>query len=356
MKRTCFNTELSEKNVGQEVTLVGWVSKRRNLGSLLFIDLRDRSGIIQVTVNEGVEVPDIRNEYIISVTGKVSLKEKANPNLKTGKIEVIASKVEVINTAKTTPLIIADETDALEDTRLKYRYLDLRRPIMQSYLDIRHQIKLTVHEYLSKEHFIEVETPILTLSTPEGARDYLVPSRVHHGKFYALPQSPQIFKQLLMIGGVERYYQIARCFRDEDLRADRQPDFTQIDIETSFLDQDQFLTMMEGLIKEIFKKTINYDIKLPLRRLPYKEAMDNYGSDKPDTRFDIKLQDVKDVFAKSEFGGFKDVEAIKAIVVNGVASLTSRKVIDELTLEAKKFGLGGLSVLKVENEECRFAW
>ena len=351
MKRTCFNTELNEKNVGQEVTLVGWVSKRRNLGSLLFIDLRDRSGIIQVTVNEGVEVPDIRNEYIISVTGKVSLKEKANPNLKTGKIEVIASKVEVINTAKTTPLIIADETDALEDTRLKYRYLDLRRPVMQSYLDIRHQIKLAVHEYLSKEHFIEVETPILTLSTPEGARDYLVPSRVHHGKFYALPQSPQIFKQLLMIGGVERYYQIARCFRDEDLRADRQPDFTQIDIETSFLDQDQFLTMMEGLIKEIFKKTINYDVKLPLRRLPYKEAMDNYGSDKPDTRFDIKLQDVKEIFAKSEFGGFKDVEAIRAIVVNGVASTTSRKVIDELTLEAKKFGLGGLSVIKVENEE-----
>lgn len=351
MKRTCFNTELNEKNVGQEVTLVGWVSKRRNLGSLLFIDLRDRSGIIQVTINEGVEVPDIRNEYIISVTGKVSLKEKANPNLKTGKIEVIASKVEVINTAKTTPLIIADETDALEDTRLKYRYLDLRRPVMQSYLDIRHQIKLAVHEYLSKEHFIEVETPILTLSTPEGARDYLVPSRVHHGKFYALPQSPQIFKQLLMIGGVERYYQIARCFRDEDLRADRQPDFTQIDIETSFLDQDQFLTMMEGLIKEIFKKTVNYDVRLPLRRLPYKEAMDNYGSDKPDTRFEIKLQDVKEIFANSEFGGFKDVEAIRAIVVNGVASITSRKVIDELTLEAKKFGLGGLSVIKVENEE-----
>ena len=351
MKRTCFNTELNEKNVGQEVTLIGWVSKRRNLGSLLFIDLRDRSGIIQVTVNEGVEAPDIRNEYIISVTGKVSLKEKENPNLKTGKIEVIASKVEVINTAKTTPLIIADETDALEDTRLKYRYLDLRRPVMQSYLDIRHKIKLATHEYLSKEHFIEVETPILTLSTPEGARDYLVPSRVHHGKFYALPQSPQIFKQLLMIGGVERYYQIARCFRDEDLRADRQPDFTQIDIETSFLDQDQFLTMMEGLIKEIFKKTINYDVKLPLRRLPYKEAMDNYGSDKPDTRFEIKLQDVKDIFANSEFGGFKDVEAIKAIVVNNVASITSRKVIDELTLEAKKFGLGGLSVIKVENDE-----
>lgn len=351
MERTCFNTELSEKNVGQEVTLIGWVSKKRNLGAIVFIDLRDRSGIIQITVGEGVQIPDIRNEYVISVKGKVALKEKANPNLKTGAIEIIASEVKVINTAKTTPLIIADETDALEDTRLKYRYLDLRRPVMQSYLDTRHQIKMAVHEYLSKEHFIEVETPILTLSTPEGARDYLIPSRVHHGKFYALPQSPQIFKQLLMIGGVERYYQIARCFRDEDLRADRQPDFTQIDIETSFLDQDQFLTMMEGLIKEIFARTINYEVKLPLRRISYKEAMDNYGSDKPDTRFDIKLHDVKDIFAKSEFGGFKDVEAIRAIVVPGVSDITSRKVIDELTLEAKKFGLGGLSVIKVENDE-----
>ena len=351
MERTCFNTELSEKNVGQEVTLIGWVSKKRNLGSILFIDLRDRSGIIQITANENVEVPDIRNEYIISVKGVVALKEKENVNLKTGKIEIIASEIKVINTAKTTPLIIADETDALEDTRLKYRYLDLRRPIMQRYQDIRHQIKMATHIYLSSRHFIEVETPILTLSTPEGARDYLVPSRVHHGKFYALPQSPQIFKQLLMIGGMERYYQIARCFRDEDLRADRQPDFTQIDIETSFLDQDQFLTMMEGLIKEIFKKTINYDVKLPLRRMPYKEAMDIYGCDKPDTRFDIKLQDVKDIFSDTEFAGFKDVEAIKAIVINGVASTTSRKVIDNLTLEAKKFGLGGLSVIKYENDE-----
>ena len=351
MERTCFNTELNEKNVGQEVTLVGWVSKKRNLGSIVFIDLRDRSGIIQVTVGEGVQIPDIRNEYIISVKGKVSLKEKENPNLKTGKIEILASEIEVVNTAKTTPLIIADETDALEDTRLKYRYLDLRRPIMQSYMDIRHQIKMAVHEYLSERHFIEVETPILTLSTPEGARDYLVPSRVHHGKFYALPQSPQIFKQLLMIGGMERYYQIARCFRDEDLRADRQPDFTQVDIETSFLDQDQFLTMMEGLIKEIFARTINYEVKLPLRRLSYKEAMDNYGSDKPDTRFGFLLHDVKNIFAKSEFGGFKDVEAIRAVVIDGVADKTSRKVIDELTLEAKKFGLGGLSVIKYENDE-----
>ncbi len=351
MERTCFNTELSEKNVGEQVALVGWVSKKRNLGSIVFIDLRDRSGIIQVTAGEGINVPDIRNEYILHVYGKVALRSSPNPNLPTGKIEVIADKIEVVNTAKTTPLIIADETDALEDTRLKYRYLDLRRPVMQKYQDIRHNIKMAVHNYLSKERFIEVETPILTLSTPEGARDYLVPSRVHHGKFYALPQSPQIFKQLLMIGGFERYYQIARCFRDEDLRADRQPDFTQIDIETSFLDQDQFLTMMEGLIKDIFKKTINYDVKLPLRRLSYKEAMENYGSDKPDTRFDIKLHDVKEVFANSEFGGFVSAEAIKAIKVDGVAHDTSRKVIDSLTLEAKKFGLGGLSIIKRENGE-----
>lgn len=349
MERTCFNTDLNENNVGQEVTLIGWVSKKRNLGSIVFIDLRDRSGIIQITANENVNVPEIRNEYILQVKGKVSLKDNPNPNLKTGKIEIIASDIKVINTAKTTPLIIADETDALEDTRLKYRYLDLRRPVMQHYQDIRHQIKMSVHNYLSKERFIEVETPILTLSTPEGARDYLVPSRVHHGKFYALPQSPQIFKQLLMIGGFERYYQIARCFRDEDLRADRQPDFTQIDIETSFLDQDEFLTMMEGLIKEIFKNTINYDVKLPLRRITYKEAMDNYGSDKPDTRFDIKLHDVKELFKDSTFGGYQGVEAIRAIKVDGVAPTTSRKVIDNLTLEAKKFSLGGLTVLKKEN-------
>ena len=351
MERTCFNVDLNEKNVGEKVTLLGWVAKKRNLGSIVFIDLRDRSGIIQITVNDSDNLPDIRNEYVIQVTGEVALRSNPNPNLPTGKIEIIASEVKVINTAKTTPMIIADETDALEDTRLKYRYLDLRRPMMQHYQDIRHKIKMAVHNYLSNERFIEVETPILTLSTPEGARDYLVPSRVHHGKFYALPQSPQIFKQLLMIGGFERYYQIARCFRDEDLRADRQPDFTQIDIETSFLDQDQFLTMMEGLIKAIFKETINYDVELPLRRLPYKEAMDNYGSDKPDTRFDIKLHDVKDLFAHSTFGGFQNAEAIKAIKVDGVAPSTSRKVIDNLTLEAKKFGLGGLSVIKKENEE-----
>jgi len=348
MERSCFNTELSIKDVGREVNLVGWVSKRRDLGSICFIDLRDRSGIIQILVKDTTNMPDIRNEYVIYVKGVVSKKDVPNKNLKTGEIEIEASSIEVINTAITTPLIIDDETDALEDTRLKYRYLDLRRPRMQHFLDLRHRIKMVVHNYLDKLSFSEVETPILTLSTPEGARDYLVPSRIHHGCFYALPQSPQIFKQLLMIGGMERYYQIARCFRDEDLRADRQPDFTQIDIETSFLDQDQFLTMMEGLIKEIFKETIGYDVKLPLRRLPYSEAIERFGSDKPDTRFGMEIHSLNNIFKDSPFDGFKDC-SIRGIKVDSMASITSRKVIDELTLEAKKFGLRGIIALKVLN-------
>ena len=348
MERTCFNTDLNENNVGQQVTLVGWVSKKRNLGSIAFIDLRDRSGIIQVTVNDAANMPDVRNEYVLSVKGVVGLRANPNPNLKTGKIEVIASEVKVVNTAKTTPLIIADETDALEDTRLKYRYLDLRRPMMQKYFDIRDQIKITTHKYLHEHQFIEVETPMLCASSPEGAKEYLVPSRIHHGCFYALPQSPQMYKQLLMVAGFERYYQIARCFRDEDLRADRQPDFTQIDIETSFLSQDQFLTLMEGLIHDIFMNTVGYDVKLPLRQMPYKEAMDKYGSDKPDTRFDIHLHDLKELFKESAFEGYRTSEAIKGIKVEGVASVTSRKVIDSLTLEAKKFSLGGLTILKME--------
>ena len=351
MERTHYNNELSLANLGQEVSLLGWVSKRRNLGAILFIDLRDRSGIVQIVVNEGVEIPDVRNEYVIQVKGTVAKRGVANPKLKTGEIEVIAKEIFLLNTAKTTPLIIADETDALEDTRLKYRYLDLRRPCMQHYFDIRDTIKMTVHSFMHRNHFIEVETPMLCASSPEGAKEYLVPSRVHHGQFYALPQSPQMFKQLLMVAGFERYYQIARCFRDEDLRADRQPDFTQIDVETSFLDQDQFLALMEQLIKEIFKNTINYDVKLPLRQMTYKEAMERFGSDKPDTRFGIELNNIKDVFKNTSFAAYQTAEAIKAIVVSGVASVTSRKVIDNLTLEAKKFGLGGLTVLKKENGE-----
>ncbi len=351
MERSHYSNELGLANVGEKVTLLGWVSKRRNLGSLLFIDLRDRFGLIQIVVNDNVTIPDVRNEYVIQVKGEVAKRAVANPKLKSGEIEVIASEVVLLNTAKTTPLIIADETDALEDTRLKYRYLDLRRPCMQHYFDVRDTIKMTTHSFMHRHHFIEIETPMLCASSPEGAKEYLVPSRVHKGQFYALPQSPQMFKQLLMVAGFERYYQIARCFRDEDLRADRQPDFTQIDVETSFLDQNQFLTLMEELIKDIFKATINYDVKLPLRQMTYKEAMDRFGSDKPDTRFGIELNNIKDIFKDTTFTGYQTAEAIKAIVVNGVADKTSRKVIDGLTLEAKKFGLGGLTVLKKENGE-----
>ena len=351
MERTHYNNELSLKNVGEKVTLLGWVSKRRNLGAILFIDLRDRSGIVQVVVNDGVTVPDVRNEYVIQVKGTVGKRATPNPKLQTGEIEVVADEIVLLNTAKTTPLIIADETDALEDTRLKYRYLDLRRPCMQHYFDVRDTIKMTTHAFMHRHHFIEVETPMLCASSPEGAKEYLVPSRVHHGQFYALPQSPQMFKQLLMVAGFERYYQIARCFRDEDLRADRQPDFTQIDVETSFLDQQQFLTLMEELIKDIFKNTIGYDVKLPLRQMTYKEAMERFGSDKPDTRFGIELHNIKDIFANSSFEAYQKAEAIRCIVVPGVASTTSRKVIDNLALEAKKFGLGGITVLKKENDE-----
>ena len=351
MERTCRNTELSIANVGQVVTLVGWVSRKRNLGSILFIDLRDRSGIIQIYVKEGMEIPDVRSEYVISVTGEVAKRSQPNPKMKTGDIEIIASKIELINTAKTTPLLIQDDTDALEEVRLKYRYLDLRRPCMQRFFDIRDQIKIITHNYLHSLGFCEIETPMLCASSPEGAKEYLVPSRLHHGSFYALPQSPQMFKQLLMIGGFERYYQIARCFRDEDLRADRQPDFTQIDIETSFLDQQQFLTMMEELIRRYFKEIVNYDVKLPLRQMTYKEAMERFGSDKPDTRFGIELHNLKEVFANSSFEAYKTADSVRGIAVEGVASETSRKVIDELTLEAKKFGLGGLGVVKKENGE-----
>ena len=347
MLRSCYNTDLGLKDVGKEVTLVGWVSKKRNLGSLVFIDLRDRSGIIQLTVNEGTEIPDIRNEYVIQAKGKIAKKDVPNKNIKTGDIEVIVSEIKVLSKAKTTPMIIADETDALEDLRLKYRYLDLRRPCLQENLKKRAKIVHCAHEYFDDNGFIEVETPCLTLSTPEGARDYIVPSRITHGAFYALPQSPQLFKQLLMIGGMERYYQIARCFRDEDLRQDRQPEFTQIDLEMSFLDQDEILTIMEGFLKKTFKETIGVEIKTPLRRMDYAEAVDVYGSDKPDTRFGLHLIDVTEVLNKTEFNGYKEAKSIKAIVVPGLAAETSRKVIDNLTLEAKKFGFGGIGVYKV---------
>lgn len=347
-KRTHHCGELRKTNLGEEVSIIGWVSKRRNLGSILFIDLRDRYGIVQVLVKtDEIEVPEIRNEYILQIEGKVSLKEVANPNLATGEIEVIASKINVINKSENPPILIQEETDALEDIRLKYRYLDLRRLCMQKRFLIRAKIVEAVHEYLDAHDFIEVETPILTLSTPEGARDYLVPSRVHKGSFYALPQSPQLFKQLLMVSGFERYYQIAKCFRDEDLRADRQPDFTQIDIETSFLSEDQILTLTEGLIQKIYKDVINYDVKLPLRRINYDEAVDKYGSDKPDTRFDMHLISIKEILAYNSADLFTSNKYIKAIKVENVADVTSRKVQDEYNLTANKFNMKSFIYLKM---------
>lgn len=349
MKRTNYNGELRLANVGEEVTLVGWVSTRRNLGSILFIDLRDNTGIVQLCVEDPSKVPDVRNEYVIQVEGVVRKKDVPNPKLPSGDIEVLVKDMKVINKAENPPFIIADKTDALEDTRLEYRYLDLRRPCMLNNLRTRAKIVKITHDYLDSNRFLEVETPILDLATPEGARDYLVPSRLHHGCFYALPQSPQLFKQLLMIGGIERYYQIAKCFRDEDLRADRQPEFTQIDVETSFMDQDQVLELAEGMLKRYFKEIVNVDIKLPLRRINYWEAMDTYGSDKPDTRYGLHIQDVSEILKKTDFASFKDAKYIKGILIPGKGKETSRKKVDLLSMEARKFNLKGILTLKVED-------
>lgn len=350
-KRTHHCGDLRIEDVGKTVDILGWVAKKRNLGSLLFIDLRDRWGIVQVLVKtEEISVPDIRNEHIISVHGVVNKKDQPNKSLATGDIEVEALEIKVINTASQPPIIIADNTDALEDVRLKYRYLDLRRPIMQKRFFIRAKIVKCVHEYLDSLDFVEVETPTLTLSSPEGAKEYLVPSRIHHGCFYALPQSPQLYKQLLMVAGFERYYQVAKCFRDEDLRADRQPDFTQIDLEMSFLNEDQILTIAEGLLQKIFKETINFDVKLPLRRIPYDEAVSKYGSDKPDTRFKMLLENVKDILEKGDFNVYKDSKFVCAIKVDNVAKDTSRKKIDEYNLLANKFNMKSFGVFKVENQ------
>lgn len=350
-KRTHHCGDLRIEDVGKTVDILGWVAKKRNLGSLLFIDLRDRWGIVQVLVKtEEISVPDIRNEYIISVHGVVNKKDQPNKSLATGDIEVEALEIKVINTASQPPIIIADNTDALEDVRLKYRYLDLRRPIMQKRFFIRAKIVKCVHEYLDSLDFVEVETPTLTLSSPEGAKEYLVPSRIHHGCFYALPQSPQLYKQLLMVAGFERYYQVAKCFRDEDLRADRQPDFTQIDLEMSFLNEDQILTIAEGLLQKIFKETINFDVKLPLRRMPYDEAVSKYGSDKPDTRFGMLLENVKDILEKGDFNVYKDSKFVCAIKVDNIAKDTSRKKIDEYNLLANKFNMKSFGVFKAENQ------
>jgi len=364
MLRTHQCGTLTKANVGETVVLNGWVQRRRDLGGVLFIDLRDRSGIMQIVFNpafsgSALEAADkCRNEYVVAVKGKVVERDPStyNPNLPTGEIEVQVTEIEVFNSAKTPPFFIEDGIDVDESVRLKYRYLDLRRPEMQRTLLLRAKAAKVFRDYLSDREFVEVETPILTKSTPEGARDYLVPSRVHPGEFFALPQSPQLFKQLLMIGGMERYYQIARCFRDEDLRADRQPEFTQVDIETSFLSQDQLLTMMEELVQRLFKETIGVEVETPFQRLPYADAMGRYGSDKPDLRFGLELVDVSDIVASSGVKVFASVVAgggmVKAINAKGCANW-SRKELDDLTPFAARYGGKGLAYIVVKDGEWK---
>jgi aspartyl-tRNA synthetase len=360
--RTYFCGDVPELAIGEKVTLKGWVAKRRDLGGLIFIDLRDRTGIVQVVFNpdlskEALQTAEkIRSEYVLDIQGTVIAREEGtfNPNLKTGKIEVQAEMVTIINEAKTPPFTITDKTDASEDIRLKYRYLDFRRPVIFETLKMRHQVTKQIRDFLDSEGFLDIETPILTKSTPEGARDYLVPSRVHPGEFYALPQSPQLFKQLLMLGGIERYYQIARCFRDEDLRADRQPEFTQIDIETSFLGQEDILGLMEKMMTGLMKEVKGLEIPAPFPRMTYDEAMSRFGSDKPDTRFGLELVDLSEVVKDSGFKVFAAAVAnggqVKAINVKGGAEKYSRKDIDALTEFVGVYGAKGLAWLKVDAE------
>ena len=352
------NTDVGINKLNETVELYGWVNKKRNLGGLIFIDLRDVSGIIQIVINPDSACYEIasnlKNEYVIKVVGNVIKREKANPNLVTGEIEVVATNVEVINTSYEIPFEINDNTNALEDTRLKYRYLDLRRDTLKSKIIMRHSITKSIRNFLDNEGFIDIETPILCRSTPEGARDYLVPSRVNNGSFYALPQSPQILKQLLMISGFEKYYQIAKCFRDEDLRADRQPEFTQVDVEMSFVDENDVMNTIETLVAKVFKDVKNIDIKLPLMRMPYNEAMDKYGSDKPDLRFGMEINDISNILANTTLPFFRSTldekGIINAIVVKDNASNYSRKDLDKLTEYVKTYKASGLAYLKIEEE------
>ena len=361
-KRTAYCGDITESYIGEKITIKGWVQKRRDLGGLIFIDLRDREGIVQVVFNPDLSgealalAEKIRNEYVLSVTGTVVARGEGtvNSNLKTGKVEIHVEEVEIINEAKTPPFMIDDQMEVSEDVRLKYRYVDLRRPAMMETLKMRHNVTTSFRTFLNDNGFLDIETPILTKSTPEGARDYLVPSRVHEGEFYALPQSPQIFKQLLMVSGFDRYYQIARCFRDEDLRADRQPEFTQIDMEMSFMDKEQIISLVEDMMKKLMSDVKGVNVSLPIQRMTYDDAMSRYGSDKPDTRFGMELIDVSEIVKDSGFKVFAGAVAnggqVKLINVKGGASQYSRKDIDGLTEFVSRYGAKGLAWLKVEEE------
>lgn len=355
--RTNTNGELRLSDVNKIVTLTGWVSKKRDLGGLVFIDLRDRYGTTQLIVDPENQCYDLavslKSEYVIKVTGKVVERSSKNPNMPTGDIEVLVDELVILNEAELPPLLIQDQTDALEETRMRYRYLDLRRPTMQNNLVLRHKTCMAIRNYFDELNFVEVETPILGKSTPEGARDFLVPSRVHQGSFYALPQSPQLYKQLLMVAGMDRYFQIVKCFRDEDLRADRQLEFTQVDLEMSFVDEIDVQNVTEGCLKRVWKEVLNEDIVTPFPRMKYEDAMNNYGSDKPDTRFEMLLQNITDWANKLDFSIFKDNIAnggvVKAVVAKGAASKYSRKEIDRLTNVAKKYHAKGLAWVKYED-------
>lgn len=358
MKRSMYAGRVREEHIGQEMTLKGWVARRRDLGGLIFIDLRDREGIMQLVINPekvSAEVmataESLRSEFVIEVTGQVAAREQANDKLPTGAVELNVTALTVLNTAKTTPFEIKDGIEANDDTRLRYRYLDLRRPEMLENLKLRAKVTHSIRNYLDELEFIDVETPFLSKSTPEGARDYLVPSRVNKGHFYALPQSPQITKQLLMNAGFDRYYQIVKCFRDEDLRGDRQPEFTQVDLETSFLSEQEIQDITEGLIARVMKETKGIEVTLPFPRMKYDDAMSLYGSDKPDTRFDMLLQDLTEVVKSVDFKVFSEAPAVKAIVVKGAADNYSRKDIDKMTEVAKQYGAKGLAWVKVVDGE-----
>lgn len=358
MKRSMYAGRVRKEHVGQEITLKGWVGRRRDLGGLIFIDLRDREGIMQLVINPELVDADLmataeslRSEYVIEVTGTVVAREQENSNLPTGAVEMQVTRLTVLNTAKTTPFEIKDGIEASDDTRLRYRYLDLRRPEMLNNFKLRAAVTHSIRNYLDELEFIDVETPMLTKSTPEGARDYLVPSRVSKGHFYALPQSPQITKQLLMNAGFDRYYQIVKCFRDEDLRGDRQPEFTQVDLETSFLNEVEIQDIVEGMIAKVMKETKGIEVSLPFPRMSYDVAMNSYGSDKPDTRFEMLLQDLTEVVKEVDFKVFSEAPVVKAIVVKGAADSYSRKDIDKLTEYAKQFGAKGLAWVKVDNGE-----
>ena len=357
LKRTHYCTELSKADAGNEVVVCGFVQKQRDKGNLIFIDLRDRTGIVQLTFDDKTErtqfekAKSVRAEYVLMAKGTVKIRESVNTEIKTGEIEVFVTDLRVLSKAETPPFHITDDTNVNEELRLKYRYLDLRRNEMQRTMMTRHKIVKAARDYYDENGFIELETPILIKSTPEGARDYLVPSRVHPGSFYALPQSPQLYKQLLMLAGYDRYMQVAKCFRDEDLRADRQPEFTQIDLEMSFVDQDDVMAVNEGFMKYVFKRILNVDIQTPFRRLRYEEAMNRYGSDKPDTRFGLELCDLSDLVADTEFKVFRGAldagGSVRAIVVKDAVDRLSRKEIDKLTDFVKTYRAKGLAFTRL---------